>query len=297
MTFPQVVYCIARYAPISHKRDILSEQYLYLTSASSLSCITIASVVSVKSRHQWRIITAETWEEGVGIVCDNDVAVLLGSLFVISAATNSFLMFLRVRAIFSHSRPTVIAFGLLWAATLCGASTVLFLSSNHSDWNFLTGDDGGISGLQSCSDINFSPFVISAYMSSAAYDATLFLAITCRLLFYHLYCDGSTSRLKSFFNGEGLGRVSRILLQTGQSYYLCVFIRCQKFKTLLTYPFQGHSGDEHIEHDQHIHPIIFYWRRHQCFHGTLRSRDEYHGLHGLQAAKVGNITERPMGSE
>ncbi|PSR83886.1 hypothetical protein PHLCEN_2v5595 [Hermanssonia centrifuga] len=143
--------------------------------------------------------------------CSSEVT-LISSVFVISSATNSLLMFFRVRAVFSHSTPTVIAFGLLWAATLGGSLTVP-IAFHSGPFDIAVATDG-------CFGTVFPAYVFSAYLISAVYDALLFLAVTYRLLFYHLYRDGQTSRLKSFFSGEGLGHVSKVLLQTGQSYYL-----------------------------------------------------------------------------
>ncbi len=184
---------------------------------------------------------------------------------------------------------TVIAFGLLWAATLGGSLTVP-IAFHSGPFDIAVATDG-------CFGTVFPAYVFSAYLISAVYDALLFLAVTYRLLFYHLYRDGQTSRLKSFFSGEGLGHVSKVLLQTGQSYYLCVPIHYPDSKTPLTYSFQADCGDEYIEHDHHIYPNIPSWSWHHRFRGALCSRDEYHGLHGLQTAEVGNIAERPMGSE
>ncbi|PSR83887.1 hypothetical protein PHLCEN_2v5596 [Hermanssonia centrifuga] len=252
VTFPQIVYIVAR--------------------VSSIICVTTASVLSAEDytkQKSWidklsSPVPDPEIQPYYASHCSDEME-FLGWIFVISTATNSLLMFFRVRAVFSHSKPTVIAFGLLWAATLGGALTIPIsvmtaITQMHAD------TDASYLG---CEYIVFPAYVFSAYLISAVYDALLFLAVTYRLLFYHLYRgDGQTSRLKSFFSGEGLGHVSK-----------------------------ADCGDEHIEHDQHIFPNIPSWSWHHRFHGALRSRDEYHGLHGLQAAEARNIAERPLGPE
>lgn len=54
---------------------------------------------------------------------------------------------------------------------------------------------------------------------AGVYDTLVFLAITWSLLRSHFY-TGPKSLMKIFLTGEGMGSISRAMLQTGQIYYL-----------------------------------------------------------------------------
>ena len=67
--------------------------------------------------------------------------------------------------------------------------------------------------------------LIVAVVMSAANDTFIFLAITYKLLLDGFFIARRPSTkwfITGFFRGEGLGRVSQLLLQTGQLYYLWV---------------------------------------------------------------------------
>ena len=61
---------------------------------------------------------------------------------------------------------------------------------------------------------------------ATTFDTAVFLAVSYRLLEqYSAELDGTwSSRMRMFFKGQGMtGNISRLLLQTGQLYYLCAF--------------------------------------------------------------------------
>lgn len=152
---------------------------------------------------------------------------VIGSAFTVSIAANSLLMFFRVRAVFYHSTPTVVAFALLWMATVGAALTAPFALQ------------GGIITVQAGSSVIQIPeatvqrFAVSSYAMTAVYDALVVVAITYQLFFSRLRATPASeatgvspkpviSYLKSLIRGEGLGKMSKTLLQTGLLYYLCV---------------------------------------------------------------------------
>ena len=57
------------------------------------------------------------------------------------------------------------------------------------------------------------------YVSSAVYDTLMYFSISWRLSTFTAF-DRWQDRLKSFFTGARLGKLSRALLQSGQLYYL-----------------------------------------------------------------------------
>jgi hypothetical protein len=57
------------------------------------------------------------------------------------------------------------------------------------------------------------------YIATAAYDTLVYIAISWRLASFGM-SDHWKSRVKAFVTGGGLSGLSKILLQSGQAYYL-----------------------------------------------------------------------------
>jgi hypothetical protein len=57
------------------------------------------------------------------------------------------------------------------------------------------------------------------YIATAAYDTLLYLAMSLRLASIAVV-DSWQDQLKSFVTGDGLGWLSKVLLRSGQLYYL-----------------------------------------------------------------------------
>ena len=135
----------------------------------------------------------------------------IGAVGTVAVPANSFIMFLRVRAVYSQSTLVVYAFAFLWVATVAGCVTAPFsLKGIH------------IGTTQRCIDSEVKAYGSAGIVISAVNDTLIFLAITYRLLFHHITSSSWSSRVHSFFRGDGMGEVSKLLLQTGQLYYMCV---------------------------------------------------------------------------
>ncbi len=144
---------------------------------------------------------------------------MIGSVFTVSIAANSLLMFFRVRAVFNHSTPTVVAFGLLWMASV-GAAFTSPLALRGETATLQAGN----TTIQ-VPEATVQRFVISSYVITAVYDALVVIAITYQLFFgprLPVTSSSGVSYIKSLIKGEGLGAMSKTLLQTGLLYYLCV---------------------------------------------------------------------------
>ena len=83
-----------------------------------------------------------------------------------------------------------------------------------------------IKGMAQCSGAKSSTkcFVVQridawGYIATAIYDTLMYLAISWKLASF-APVDRWQDRLKSFITGEGLGWLSKVLLQSGQVYYL-----------------------------------------------------------------------------
>jgi len=57
-------------------------------------------------------------------------------------------------------------------------------------------------------------------VANAIYDTLVFLAISHHIVSYTAIGDIWSARAKSFFTADGLPRLLRVLLQSGQQFYL-----------------------------------------------------------------------------
>jgi hypothetical protein len=126
---------------------------------------------------------------------------------VIMPAT-SVLFFVRLSAVYSRNKYVMSFFGSFWLITLG-----IFIFDS-------------IKGLLRCSDIGPSTRCFSlqhqdawGYMATSIYDTLAYLSISWQLASF-APADRWYDRLKSFATGEGLGWLSKVLLQSGQIYYL-----------------------------------------------------------------------------
>ncbi|PSR79413.1 hypothetical protein PHLCEN_2v7058 [Hermanssonia centrifuga] len=141
----------------------------------------------------------------------NALLIAIGTVGTIAVPANSYLMFMRVRAVFNDSKPIVIIFGFLWVATLAGSITAPFsLKGVH------------IGTTQRCINSEVKQYGSAGIIIATCNDTLIFLAITYRLIMHHVPSDSWSHRLRGFLRGDGMGKMSKLLLQTGQLYYLYV---------------------------------------------------------------------------
>lgn len=117
-------------------------------------------------------------------------------------------MYLRVRAVYNDSLFVKTVFGIFWVGVLGACVTAPFS---------LEGEHIGLT--QRCINSNVKAFGAAGLLAAAINDTLIFLAITYRLLTFHIPSDNWSDRFKSFARGEGMHRMSKLLLQTGQLYY------------------------------------------------------------------------------
>ena len=139
-------------------------------------------------------------------------------MLVVANVSNTFIMYLRVKAVFAESKPAVGVFTLLWIACIVGYFVSAFAPSHTSFGEFAQGI-----GSQPCT---FTPpsgqSLLVGTIALTINDTCVFFAVTYRLLASHMFATHPSiaSFLKGFIKGEGLGALPRTLLQTGQLYYL-----------------------------------------------------------------------------
>ena len=128
------------------------------------------------------------------------------NIIIMPAASGLF--FIRLSAVYSHSKYILISFAFCWLGVL---GIFAYIS---------------IEGMARCSGVNRSTqcFVVQpidawGYIATAIYDTLMYLAISWQLASL-ASVDRWQDRLKSFVTGAGLGWLSKVLLQSGQVYYL-----------------------------------------------------------------------------
>ncbi|TCD66862.1 hypothetical protein EIP91_000816 [Steccherinum ochraceum] len=136
------------------------------------------------------------------------LAQAIGWLGACALPLNSLLFFFRARAVFNKNKILVALFAVLWLGTLGGSLTAPFAV-----------DGIHIGTTSNCVNSNVKPFASAGSIAVAVNDTLVFLAISTQLMMYSLASTWS-SRIKAFMKGQGLGQISKTLLQTGQLYYM-----------------------------------------------------------------------------
>lgn len=128
---------------------------------------------------------------------------------------NSLLFLFRIQGVFYGECPIIVVFTLLWLAVV-GTSVLAPLSFSGVS----------IGNTPYCINTRLKDVGSAGIVMAAVDDTLVFIAITTKLVMNH--SSGMMSRRqewKLFFTGEGMGRITRVVLQTGQLYYLCVSFR------------------------------------------------------------------------
>jgi hypothetical protein len=118
------------------------------------------------------------------------------------------LFFVRLSAIYAGNKYIMTFFGLCWLGILgifiFDTTTVLSRFRNDS------------TSFQCFSVKNYDAW---EYIATALYDTLIYIAISWQLASLGMN-DGWKYRLKSFVTGGGLSGLARVLLRSGQTYYL-----------------------------------------------------------------------------
>lgn len=131
-------------------------------------------------------------------------------LSMMSIPFNSLLFVIRTSAVFHDSRLIQSFFVLLWLGVVAGAFTQPFCVT------FVALDI-----VRSC-----TPSIVRRYCTSSSvivmvHDTLVLFAISAKLSLYHLAeVDTWSEKAKTFFGARGMPQLSKLLMQTGQLYYL-----------------------------------------------------------------------------
>lgn len=136
-----------------------------------------------------------------------NTTIKVASWFVACALPlNSLLFYLRARGVFYESKLAVWAFFALWLTTFASFTAPFAFEATQlgpTNW---------------CVTTVVKHFSAASFVTVALFDTMIFFAISLQV---SLKRSGDWKvRMKSFFTGKGIGRVSTSLLQTGQLYYM-----------------------------------------------------------------------------
>lgn len=130
-----------------------------------------------------------------------------------SAPATALLFYFRVTAVYFNNKPVIAFFTMGWLAVVGCFGYDAYLGvlrfahpPGSSSCGVVVPPNGKIDS--------------SSYVSIAAYDTMVYLAISWRLSSHQAIDSHWTARFASFFSGTGLYRLSKTLLRDGQIYYL-----------------------------------------------------------------------------
>jgi len=134
--------------------------------------------------------------------------ILISALNIVMMPAASTFFFIRLSAVYSCNKYIMGFFGLCWLIILG-----LFVSES-------------VQGILRCSKVIESTQCFTerhvdawGYIATAAYDTLMYIFISWKLASSALV-DKWQDRLRAFATGNRLGWLSKVLLQSGQMYYL-----------------------------------------------------------------------------
>ncbi|KAF8166297.1 hypothetical protein K438DRAFT_1984341 [Mycena galopus ATCC 62051] len=142
-----------------------------------------------------------------------------GATIALAVPANSFLFFLRARAIYDRN-PFFVAFlAVCWVGVAVSSAIVP------------AGITGGNIGLTDyCATVAAKPFIASVTIAPLINDTIIFVAISWRL-----YRNAHVSRgVRNFLTGQSLPHFSKAILQDGQLYYL-ITVACNLLSVIMFY--------------------------------------------------------------
>ncbi|KZP09510.1 hypothetical protein FIBSPDRAFT_963905 [Athelia psychrophila] len=126
------------------------------------------------------------------------------TISIIAGGSTSLLFVIRVCAVYEQSKAVKLFFGIFWLAIPVASALVAI--NGHSSH----------AGLTTCPIHNIRHFTSLCLWVEAAFNTSIFIAITWRIISYSTACKVSPWQS---FRGAGLPHICRELLQSGQLFY------------------------------------------------------------------------------
>lgn len=149
-------------------------------------------------------MTLATSETG----CDHAGNLVVAWTGAFVSPLNACLFLIRVNAVFNRNPRLRIAFVLLWLTTFSAFAVPFSFSEN---W---------LGSTKRCAVEKVGRIDFVGLITTAIFDTVVFFSITYKIVLSNALQDEYGSRMTSFIRGTG--RISSMLLLTGQLYYLCV---------------------------------------------------------------------------
>lgn len=130
----------------------------------------------------------------------------------LAACLSSFLFLIRAHAVFYESRRAKIVLSILWALGCLGALSAPFSFK-----------EGHIGKTQICTMLGVDKIGAAGAVAVGVFDTVIFVASYYRVVILTL---GSNlrERVRGVIEGAEIGQVAKAIMQTGQLYYLYVFL-------------------------------------------------------------------------
>ena len=120
---------------------------------------------------------------------------------------NSTLFLIRIWGVFHDNRKIQIAFIILWSSTFCSLLSPFASTANH------------IGPTDQCITEKVDKGDSAGFFALTTYDTLVLLAISVKIL-VDTPATTLKDRIRLFFGNEGMGHLYRMVLWTGQLYYL-----------------------------------------------------------------------------
>ncbi|KAI0795755.1 hypothetical protein C8Q75DRAFT_803614 [Abortiporus biennis] len=137
----------------------------------------------------------------------------LGAFSALTISSCSLLFLFRARAVFYEQRWLVYIFFIAWVG--CLGTSMIIPAAFHSMTAIYIGP------TKYCITPENSSLISIPAITLTAYDTVTFIAISVRLLLNYPLLDTSfKGKMNAFLRGQGLGHLTRWILQSGQFYYM-----------------------------------------------------------------------------
>lgn len=182
-------------------------------SAASLSFAVVAMLLGseLHSRHSPLALTDRHSETVGSYDSCRAIAIAESILYAITTPAAALLFYFRVSAVYANNKLAVVLFTLCWLAV---AACYAYDAANGLS------EFAHSPNSQHCDLVFRGREGATSYTAVAVYDTIVFAAISWRVLSHLSTGDCWKSRLGAFFGGQGLYKLSRVLLSDGQLYYL-----------------------------------------------------------------------------
>ena len=120
---------------------------------------------------------------------------------------NSTLFLIRIWGVFHDNRKIRIVFVILWSSTFCSLLSPFASTANH------------VGPTDQCITEKVDKGDSAGFFALTTYDTLVLLAISVKIL-VDTPATTLKDRIRLFFGNEGMGHLYRMVLWTGQLYYL-----------------------------------------------------------------------------